>query len=168
MNHGRGLDAASMLPASQLSAAWVCPFCPFLLPIRHFGLPLARFFQNIPETQTFVDNIRADDLKRPLTAARSQRPLLNKPALFWTFFFSQTEYLHTVSKPHKRSSADNIFMQAVESGREKSLLIGVTALALLQEEQSGLDLVACRLLLNSSGYSLTNNNKNVNGRTDMD
>lgn len=73
-----------------------------------------------------------------------------------------------MSKPHKRSSADNIFMQAVESGREKSLLIGVTALALLQEEQSGLDLVACRLLLNSSGYSLTNNNKNVNGRTDMD
>lgn len=55
---------------------------------------------------------------------------MNKPALFWTFFFRQTEYLHTGSRPHKGSPADNTFMQAAVSSEKKSLLIGVTALIL--------------------------------------
>lgn len=56
---------------------------------------------------------------------------LNKPALFWTFFFRWTEYLYTGNRPHKSAPEDHTFMPAAVSGREKkSLLIGVTAFVL--------------------------------------
>lgn len=85
--HGFPASALSFLVFSVLPPA---PHLPLsTLP----SSPLASSFQIILETQMFVYNIRADDLKRPLTVARSQRPLwINQPFFGLSFLGRQNIY----------------------------------------------------------------------------
>lgn len=66
---------------SLCTSCWPPFSTPFHFPLRTH--PSSFFpFQTGLETQSSVYNIIADDLKRPLTAARSQRPLCINQAFF--------------------------------------------------------------------------------------
>lgn len=131
MNHGRSLQPCFMASQPQFSAFWFSLSCP--PPHTSYSappLPLASSFQIILETQMFMYNIRADDLKRPLNVARSQRPLwINQP--FFGLSFLGRPNIYTLGAGPIRAPQQIIHSCKQPSLVEKkSLLIGVTALIL--------------------------------------
>lgn len=91
-------------------------FRPHPPPAQHLTLPLSSSFQTVLETQRFVYSIRADDLKRPLTVARSQRPLgINLP--FFGLSVSGTLNIYTLG-----ASPKNEPQQIIHSRKQPSLV----------------------------------------------